>query len=82
MPTTQTAPLFIALYGLICVVAAGLAYGIAAAKHREAGFWATLAFVLPPAVLFTLFLTPASSAERQRKQIEKMLHREVHRMED
>lgn len=73
--TAQQLPMVITIYGACSIVAAILAYMIASAKHRDASHWATVSFLFPPAMLFTLLLTRASGENRTLKHIEKHMKR-------
>lgn len=64
------APTVIALYGVCALMSAIAAYVLASAKARDAGFWATWALFLPPALL-VLILLPKFTTEQQRQQIQR-----------
>lgn len=73
--TIQQLPMLITFYGLAGVVAAVVSYMIASAKHRDASHWATIAFLFPPAVLLTLFLSTVPAEHRQAHIVEKKLRK-------
>ena len=73
--TIQQFPMFITFYGLAGVVAAVIAYMIASARHRDASFWATTAFLFPPAVLLTFILSTPPVEHRQVHIVEKKLRK-------
>lgn len=57
---------FLALYGIIMLVAACAGGALAAAKNRDASAWAAWGFVFPPTVLL-IALLPVHRGRRPRK---------------
>ena len=47
---------FVAVYGTCSIVAAAIAWVVAAVKRRDYHYWVPLTFFLPPALLFLVLL--------------------------
>jgi len=73
--TVDQLPMYITLYGVVAILAALISYIVAAAKHRDASHWATIAFLFPPAVLVPLLMTTAPIEHRHANIVERKLRK-------
>ena len=71
----QQIPMLVTIYGLAGVLAAILAYVLASARRRDASFWATLSFLLPPMALLTFFLTTVPIEHHHVRMVERKLQK-------
>lgn len=57
---------FVAIYGIVMLAAAVCAGIIAGMKRRDWSFWATLSFIVPPALVLLLMM-PKNPGPRPRR---------------
>jgi hypothetical protein len=73
--STSMVPMVITLYGTGMLISSGIAYFIAASKHRDAQRWAFLGFIFPPLALLTLLLPRLTSQEANSRLLRRDLIR-------
>ena len=76
MPIAITAPLVIAVYGIVSIVSAGLALALAGMKRRDGQSWAFWSFLFPPVLLALLFSPKGSPEEHRDRKLTKALRRQ------